>query len=142
MNGYEVASTTATNEKSNVNSLRKNITKQNAITLSETKIRIASKGVTVPATIGRDLVRSTLPSISRSAKSFIAQPAERIRMTPSTNTMSTTISGEPSLASNMAHNVGHNNRKMPIGLCKRISCEYATNFCFIGIKVKCDLAAW
>ena len=56
---------------------------------------LLSFSVTAPLGNGRFLVRSTLPSIFRSAKSFITHPAARIENTPIVKTIRICQSGKP-----------------------------------------------
>ena len=86
----------------------------------------ASHGRMRPAASGRARVRSTSASKLRSAKSFIAQPAERMTTVPSTKIHSTANGGLPKEAIHSAQSVGHSSSRMPMGLSRRTSFSYAS----------------
>jgi hypothetical protein len=88
---------------------------QNAATPSASFVEI------LPLVSTRSRVRATWRSKSRSAKSFTAQPADRIRKVPSTNTSRTDAGGKPSAAIQSAHSVGQSSSSVPMGLSQRIS---------------------
>ena len=87
----------------------------------------ASRGAMIPAASGRAAVRATCASKSRSAQSFIAQPAERMTSVPTQNTSTIDARGAPSAASHSADSVGHSSSSVPIGLSSRISRSYASS---------------
>ena len=78
-----------------------------------------------PDASGRIRVRSTCGSKSRSATSFITQPAARINTTPQLNINMFFRVGVPAPASKRAHQVGHSSNRIPMGLSKRIRRQYA-----------------
>ena len=71
--------------------------------------------------MGRSRVRFTNGSKSRSARSLITQPAERIATVPSTKMTSTFGAGCEAPAIHTAHSTGHSNSQMPMGRCRRAS---------------------
>jgi hypothetical protein len=73
-----------------------------------------------PLVSGRSAVRLTCRSKSRSAKSLIAQPAERISTVPIVKIATSDHSGFPSDASHSATSVGQSRSRLPIGLSRRI----------------------
>src|SRR5262249_17782572 len=84
----------------------------------------ASRTVTFPQAKGRSRVRRTCPSKWRSAKSFMTQPAERIKKTPAIKIKNRLEDGMPAPAKHKAHKQGHNSKRMPIGLLRRIKETY------------------
>src|SRR5699024_1932841 len=74
-----------------------------------------------PVAKGRPLVRSTLPSMLRSAKSLITHPAARIAKTPRVNTTTTFTLGVPAPAIQTAHKVGQSSSMEPMGFSSRIN---------------------
>jgi hypothetical protein len=81
----------------------------------------ASQGRISPAASGRLRVRSTAASKPLSARSLMAQPAERVSTVPRTKRHSTTGCGTPWRASHNPHSVGQRSSRMPIGLSSRTS---------------------
>ena len=84
----------------------------------------ASLTDTCPVVTGRCAVRLTCLSKSRSATSFTQQPALRMRMVPSTNTMSRCQPGKPSAAIHSALSVGHRHTNQPAGRSQRMRSRY------------------
>src|SRR6516165_3241075 len=101
------------------------VTRKSAIAPSTANSTSASTGDTRRAASGRSRVRRTCGSMSRSAKSLMTQPAARITMTPSRNTMSTRGSGRPAPATHSAHRAGHSSSQVPIGLSSRMRRAYS-----------------
>ena len=69
-------------------------------------------------------VRATDPSMCRSAKSLITQPAERITMTPATKTRKLSGCGRPAPAIHRPQSVGQSSSQVPTGLSSRMSRAY------------------
>ncbi len=120
VNGYSTV-TAAPTIASNTVSLFSVSTRPSAISISAANRSSASIGATSPVASGRSAVRSTWPSIRRSAKSLITQPAERATIVPSTRIRNTCCCGLPAAAIQSAHNVGNSSSQMPIGRCSRMS---------------------
>ena len=122
-NGYEPAKIAAITDNFTLNGLRNN-SKHAAASVKPNANSNASRTLTLPEVNGRFAVRSTCRSNSRSAKSFTTQPAERIKIVPSTNTTTNLNGGQPPAAHHNPHSVGQSNNKIPIGLSKRVNCTY------------------
>jgi hypothetical protein len=75
--------------------------------------------------MGRERVRATRPSKSRSTMSLKVQPAPRMTMAPMRNRVSRRISGSPPPAATWAsaidHQPGSSSSHQPIGRSKRAS---------------------
>jgi hypothetical protein len=75
--------------------------------------------------MGRDRVRATLPSKSRSTMSLKVHPAPRMTMAPMRNSVSRRTSGTPPPAATWAsaidHQPGSSKSHQPIGRSKRAS---------------------
>ena len=99
-----------------------NSTRIKAKPIKMAKVIKASCTVILLVASGRFLVLSTNPSILRSAISLITQPADRISITPKLKIRVTLTSGFPPPEIQMAHRVGHNSNKVPMGRSKRSSC--------------------
>ena len=69
-------------------------------------------------------VGGVLALAGRLAKSFTQQPALRMRMVPSTNTMSRCQPGKPSAAIHSALSVGHRHTSQPAGRSQRMRSRY------------------
>ncbi len=74
----------------------------------------------LPIAKGRFLVRSTDISKRLSNKSLITHPALRIIIAPKINMQTIVGLGLPLPAIHNAINIGHDSKKIPIGLFKRI----------------------
>src|SRR3990167_10256441 len=98
-----------------------NNTSVNAIKHNAENKAIASHASIFPDVSGLFFVRSTFESYFLSAKSLITQPALRMTITPAIKIKRSLTLGNPCAAIHNAHNVGHNNNKMPTGLFKRIN---------------------
>jgi len=123
-NGYRVARKTAAIDNWTVKKFVIN-TKPNDIRIKkENRINAPFSDIS-PEVKGRSLVLITNLSIFRSAKSLITQPADLIKITPSVNMISRSISGKPLFARNKPQSVGQSNRYIPIGLSNRINLKYA-----------------
>ena len=86
----------------------------------------ASAGETAPRASGRLAVRRTCGSNSRSAKSLITQPAERITNVPIRKITKIRSSGRPWAEIHRAQRQGHSSSQMPIGRSSRIRRAYST----------------
>ena len=117
--GYRQAIASATKDSWIAKRLR-NSAKPKADSASTALTASASFGVISPAASGRSRVRATWPSKFRSAQSFSAQPAERIRIVPITKMISSSVSGRPCAAIQTAHSVGHSSSRKPMGLSSRM----------------------
>jgi len=95
-------------------------TRPSASSIRTAVVTSASRGVSSPVASGRRRVRLTWPSILRSAKSLMAQPAERVSTVPSVKMHSRPRGGMPSAANHSAHSIGHSSRKIPIGRSSRV----------------------
>ena len=71
--------------------------------------------------MGRSRVRFTKGSKSRSARSLITQPADRMATVPSTKITSTLALGCEAPAIHTAQSTGHSSSQMPMGRCSRAS---------------------
>jgi len=80
----------------------------------------ASLTLKAPRVTGRWAVRLTWRSNSRSATSLKQQPAERIKIVPSTKTPSKCQPGQPPLANHKAESDGHKRRSQPAGRFQRM----------------------
>ena len=80
---------------------------------------MASYGASRREAMGRSRVRFTKGSKSRSARSLMTQPAERMATVPSTKMTSTLGVGCEAPAIHTAHNTGQSSSQMPIGRCRR-----------------------
>ncbi len=93
-----------------------------------TRNAIAALTLTCPDGIGRERVRSTLASMSRSIRSFQVQPAPRITMAPIRNNNTCQGSGpqRPAgiAASAADHQHGRSSSHHPIGRSSRVSRRY------------------
>src|SRR5438034_7835002 len=98
----------------------------NAASASAAARASASHGAMIFAASGRDAVRATKTSKSRSAQSLNAQPAERVSSVPMTNIATSETGGTPSAANQSADIVGHSNSSVPIGLSRRSNRTYAS----------------
>ena len=101
------------------------VTRKSAIAISTANSASASRGVTRRAASGRSRVRRTYGSMSRSTKSLMTQPAARITITPSTNTVSTRGVGRPAPAIHSAHRAGHSSSQVPTGRSSRMRRAYS-----------------
>ena len=75
---------------------------------------------TAPVVTGRAAVRLTWRSKSRSATSLMQQPALRIRIVPSVNTLKRCQPGKPPDATHKALKVGHSSSSQPAGRFQRM----------------------
>ena len=80
-----------------------------------------------PVAKGRSFVLATAPSNFLSIKSLMTQPALRMITTPKVKISQFFSDGMPRAANHSAHQVGHSNNSMPMGLCKRMSLAYSAN---------------
>src|SRR5437899_3496663 len=97
----------------------------NAASASAAASTSASRGVMIFAASGRDAVRATKASKSRSAQSLNAQPAERMSSVPTAKIATSETGGTPSAANHSADIVGHSNNSVPIGSSRRSNRTYA-----------------
>jgi hypothetical protein len=123
INGYNIVKAAPITANVIVRGLQSH-TNTNASKLRNAAKLKASFTFKAPLARGRCAVRLTCPSMFLSMISFMAQPADRINTVPTIKTNSSVLSGNPPLASHKAHNVGHNNSNMPIGLFNRIKETY------------------
>ena len=123
--GYETISAAATNARRTVVASSSS-TSPNAQSISTANSTSASCGDTRRDASGRSRVRCTNGSMSRSSRSLMMQPAERVSTVPSTKTPSSRPEGRPPAAIQSAQSVGQSSSRMPIGRSSRIS-----SACFI-----------
>ena len=94
-------------------------TSASAMPISTRNQTMASQGAMRREAMGRSRVRLTKGSKSRSARSLMTQPAERMATVPSTKITSTFGVGCEAPAIHTAHNTGQSSSQMPMGRCRR-----------------------
>ena len=118
--GYTSVTASAANDQAMVTALVLS-TRPKASKASTAPSHSASLTETAPLVTGRWAVRLTCRSKSRSATSLMQQPALRIKIVPSVNTVSKCQPGKPCEASHSADKVGQSSNSQPAGRFQRIS---------------------
>jgi len=117
-----------------------NKTRPRATSRSTPNVMIACLDEISPDGMGLSLVRSTWASILRSAKSLIAQPAERITKVPAINISTTFGSGLPLEANHSAQSVGQSSSSVPTGRSIRVSRRKGKTVFQNAVSVKLDVS--